>query len=62
MGTVVATAAAHGAHTGGRSRLYQAALAGFGLHATTHIGRSVALRRYTPGMVTAPLVVAPFSL
>jgi Protein of unknown function with HXXEE motif len=39
-----------------------AALRGFGLHAGTHIAQSVALRRYTPGLVTTPLVVVPFSL
>lgn len=61
MGAIMATAAARGARTGGRSRFYQAALAGFGLHAVTHVGQAAALRGYTPGSVTAPLVVAPFS-
>lgn len=62
MGIVVAAAAARGARTGGHSRFYQAALVGFGLHAATHVAQSVAVRGYTPGVVTAPIVVAPFSL
>jgi len=61
-GVMMAAASAAGAATGGRSRFFQAALRGFGLHAGTHIAQSVALRRYTPGLVTTPLVVVPFSL
>ncbi|MFL1426511.1 MULTISPECIES: HXXEE domain-containing protein [unclassified Nocardiopsis] len=62
MGLVVAAAAADGARTGGRSGFYQTVLLGFGLHAVTHVAQSAATRGYTPGVVTAPLVVAPFSL
>ncbi|WP_067968161.1 HXXEE domain-containing protein [Nocardiopsis trehalosi] len=62
MGAIVAAAAADGARTGGRSAFYQAALTAFGLHAVTHAAQAAALRGYTPGAVTAPLVVAPFSL
>lgn len=62
MGVVMTAAAARGARTGGRSGFYQAALAGFGLHAGAHVAQAVAFRGYTPGVVTAPLVVAPFSL
>lgn len=62
MGAVMAAAAASGARTGGRSRFYQAALVGFGVHAGGHVVQSVATRGYTPGVVTAPLVAAPFSL
>ncbi len=61
MGAVMATAAARGASTGGRSRFYQAALVGFGAHAGGHLAQAVLTRGYTPGVVTAPLVVAPFS-
>ena len=61
VGLVVAAAAADGARTGGRSGFYQTVLAGFGLHAVTHVGQSALARGYTPGVVTAPLVVAPFS-
>ena len=62
MGLVVAAAAADGARTNGRSGFYQTTLIGFGLHSLTHVAQSVATRGYTPGVVTAPLVVAPFSL
>ncbi|MFB9907377.1 HXXEE domain-containing protein [Allokutzneria oryzae] len=62
MGAVIATASAAGARTGGRSALFQTVLTGFGLHSLTHLAQSALLRRYTPGVITAPLIVAPFSL
>lgn len=62
MGVVMAAAAASGARTGGRSKFFQASLAGFGLHAGTHLAQSAVLRRYTPGLVTTPLVVIPYSV
>lgn len=62
MGGVVAIAAADRHRTGGRSGFYQAALNGFGLHALTHTAQAVAVRGYTPGVVTSPLVVIPFTL
>jgi hypothetical protein len=62
MGVVVAAAAVAGARSRGRSGFYQSALAGFGWHAGGHVLSAVALREYTPGLVTAPLLVAPFSL
>ena len=61
-GVVMAAASAAGAATGGRSKFFQTSLLGFGLHAGTHIAQSVVLRRYTPGLVTTPLVVIPFSV
>ncbi|MFI6547323.1 HXXEE domain-containing protein [Streptomyces prunicolor] len=62
MGGVVAIAAADGHRTGGRSGFYQAALNGFGLHALVHVAQAAAARGYTPGVVTSPLVVVPFTL
>lgn len=62
VGVVVAAAAADGARTDGRSRFFQSVLAGFGLHAVTHVASSAVFRSYTPGVLTAPTVVAPFSL
>jgi hypothetical protein len=62
MGVVMAAAAGSGARTGGRSRFYQAALMGFGLHTAGHVAQAVAVRGYTPGVVTAPLVAAPFTV
>lgn len=61
-GVAMAAASAAGAATGGRSRLFQAALAGFGLHAGTHLAQSAVLRCYTPGLITTPLVVIPYSI
>lgn len=61
MGAVVAGAAAAGARTGGRSPAFQAVLAGFGIHGLMHLGQAALARGYTPGVVTAPLVVLPFT-
>lgn len=60
VGILVALAAWDGARTGGASPFFQLVLAGFGLHALIHVGQSALLRGYTPGVVTAVLVVAPF--
>ncbi len=62
MGTVMAAAAAAGARSGGRSGFYQAVLAGFGWHAVGHLAQAAAVGGYAPGVVTAPVVVAPFSV
>jgi len=62
MGALVAAAAWRGHATGGRSPFYQAALVGFGAHAATHVAFSALARGYTPGVLTAPTVVAPYSI
>lgn len=62
MGGVMAAASAAGAASGGRSPFFQTVLLGFGLHSITHVAPAIVLRRYTPGVATVPLVVAPFSL
>ena len=62
MGGVMAGAAALGARTGGRSAVFQAVLAGFGLHGAGHLAQAAVTRGYTPGAVTAPLVVIPYSV
>jgi Protein of unknown function with HXXEE motif len=62
MGGVMAAAAAAGARSGGRSGFYQAVLAGFGWHAVGHVAQAAAVGGYVPGVVTAPVVVAPFSV
>ncbi len=36
-------------------------LAGFGLHTVGHVASAVGAHDYTPGVVTAPLVAAPFA-
>ncbi|MEV4564781.1 HXXEE domain-containing protein [Nonomuraea sp. NPDC049419] len=62
MGAVVAGAAAMGARTGGHSPSFQAALAGFGVHGVVHLAQAAVFRGYTPGVVTAPLVVLPYAV
>jgi hypothetical protein len=62
MGGVMAVAAAQGARTGGRSALFQTALAGFGVHGLMHLAQAAVTRGYTPGVATAPVVVLPFSI
>lgn len=62
LGGVLAAAAAAGARSGGRSGFYQAVLAGFGWHAVGHLAPAAAVSGYAPGVVTAPVVVAPFSV
>jgi hypothetical protein len=61
VGVFMATASAAGQASGGRSRYFQLMLAGFGLHAVGHVAAAVGARGYTPGVVTSPLVAAPFS-
>ncbi|GAA2952448.1 HXXEE domain-containing protein [Streptomyces flavovirens] len=62
MGGVVAAASAAGSRTGGRSPFFQTVLVGFGLHGAVHLAQSAAYRGYTPGVVTAPLVVIPYTV
>ncbi|WP_206185093.1 HXXEE domain-containing protein [Thermoactinospora rubra] len=62
MGALVAAASAAGARSGGRSRFYQAALAGFGVHGAVHLAQAALKGGYTPGVLTAPTVVLPFSV
>ncbi|MFI9723740.1 HXXEE domain-containing protein [Streptomyces sp. NPDC052396] len=62
MGAIVAAAAADGHRTGGRSPFYRATLDGFGLHGLVHLAQAAASRGYTPGVLTSPTVVVPFTL
>ncbi|MFZ4301567.1 HXXEE domain-containing protein [Streptomyces cinereoruber] len=62
MGVIVGAAAVAGARSGGRSAFYQGAVDGFGLHGLVHLAQAAAVRGRTPGSVTSPLVVIPFSL
>jgi hypothetical protein len=62
VGIAVAGAAIAGERTGGRSPLFQAAIAGFGLHGVTHLAGSALARDYTPGVLTAPVLVIPYAL
>jgi len=51
-----------GARPAGEMRLFRLALAAFTAHGVTHLASSAGLRSYTPGVVTVPLVIAPYSL
>ncbi|MBP2370928.1 HXXEE domain-containing protein [Pseudonocardia parietis] len=62
VGCLVAAAAYDGDRTDGRSPFFQAVLAGFGAHAVPHVGSAVVTGGYTPGLLTAPTVVVPYSL
>lgn len=62
VGVLVAGAAIAGAGTRGRSRFFQAFLAGFGLHGFGHLALSAGVRGYTPGVATSPTVVIPYSV
>ena len=61
MGLLILAASARGARTGGESPFFQSALVGFGAHGVGHLALSAAYRGYTPGVLTAPAVVIPYS-
>jgi Protein of unknown function with HXXEE motif len=61
VGLIIAAASGAGLATGGRSAFFQLALLAFGLHAVVHVLQSALARAYTPGIITAIIVVAPFS-
>ncbi|MGW7365306.1 HXXEE domain-containing protein [Streptomyces sp. NPDC054841] len=62
MAAIVGVAAVAGGRTGGRSAFFQGALNGFGLHGLVHLAQAAAVRGYTPGSATSPLIVVPFTL
>ncbi|MFI1103967.1 HXXEE domain-containing protein [Streptomyces melanogenes] len=62
MALLIAAAAADGARTQGRSAFFRTVLTGFGIHGVTHLAQSAAYRGLTPGVVTSPTVVIPYSL
>ncbi|MFF9194806.1 HXXEE domain-containing protein [Streptomyces sp. NPDC014779] len=62
MAVIVGSAAVAGARSGGRSAFYQGALNGFGLHGLVHLAQAAVVRGVTPGSVTSPLLVVPFTL
>lgn len=62
MGCLVTAAAYDGDRTDGRSPLFQVVLAGFGAHAVPHLGSAVLTGGYTPGLVTTPTVVVPYTI
>ncbi|MEU4222432.1 HXXEE domain-containing protein, partial [Actinoplanes sp. NPDC026623] len=53
----VAVATAYGVATDGRSPLFRATLAAYGIHGVGHVAGSLLARDYTPGVLTSPLPV-----
>jgi hypothetical protein len=47
---------------GGSMLPFAGALAVFFVHSFTHMGQAIALRRYTPGVVTSIVIVLPYSV
>ena len=62
MAIFMLAAAIDGVRSDGASWFYQAVLIGFGLHGIGHLAMSALARSYTPGVLTAPIIVIPFSL
>ncbi|ARF59763.1 HXXEE domain-containing protein [Streptomyces gilvosporeus] len=62
MAVIVAGAAVSGQRSGGRSAFFQSTLDGFGLHGLLHLAQAAAVRGYTPGSATSPVLVLPFTL
>ncbi|MYT34145.1 MULTISPECIES: HXXEE domain-containing protein [unclassified Streptomyces] len=62
MAVIVGSAVVSGHRTGGRSAYFQAVLDGFGLHGLMHLAQAAAVRGYTPGSATSPVLVLPFTL
>jgi hypothetical protein len=60
MGAVILAASAMGVKSRGRSGFFQTAFLAFGLHSLSHLGASTLFRGYTPGAITAPIVVLPY--
>lgn len=57
LGTTALAASGHDRHL----RSFQAMLAAFSLHGLVHLVQAIAFRGYTPGVVTVPVVIAPYS-
>ncbi len=62
MAGFMTAAAVDGVRSAGRGWFFQTVLAGYGLHGLGHLGSSAALRTYTSGAATSPVVVLPYWL
>lgn len=62
MAVTIGIASIQGVRTQGKSRWFRGALLAFGAHGFTHLANSVAMRGYTTGVATAPVVVLPYWL
>lgn len=59
IGLLVGVASARGASSGGRSTLFRQVLLAHAVHSAGHLGASVVMHGYTPGVVTATALVGP---
>lgn len=59
IGLLVVVASARGVASGGRSTLFRRVLLAHAAHSTWHVGASLMMHGYTPGVVTATAVVGP---
>lgn len=62
MAAPVALAAVAGVRTEGRSPWFRGAVFAFGAHGLGHLGNSLAMRGYTTGVATTPIIVLPYWL
>lgn len=62
MAAMVAAVSALGAATRGRSPAYRIATSVFGIHGVVHLLISVVVRGYSPGVITTPITVLPYSV
>lgn len=62
MGALIAAASAQGMLTMGRSLFFQFVLAGLHAHVYSHVGASLRLRGYSTGVVSAAVIMAPYSV
>lgn len=59
IGTLVVIASVRGASSGGRSTLFRRVLLAHAAHSVWHVGASMVMHGYTPGVVTAAGLVGP---
>ncbi|MFC4064836.1 HXXEE domain-containing protein [Actinoplanes subglobosus] len=62
VGVAVLAAAVQGVRTDGHSAFFRAAVLVFGWHGVIHAGQALLVRGYVPGLVTAILLVIPYSI
>ncbi|MEV4275481.1 HXXEE domain-containing protein [Actinoplanes xinjiangensis] len=62
VGIAVLAVTVRGVRTAGRSALFRAAVLVFGWHGAIHIGQALLMRGYIPGLVTATVLVIPYSI
>lgn len=62
VGIAVLAATIQGVRTGGESAFFRASVLIYGWHGVVHAGQAVIVRGYVPGLVTAVLLVVPYTI